>query len=246
MATLLGGSVAGAELRLFGSIAGQVRNASGTSQMGAVVYLMNRYEKVVQRALTSPDGRFRFDSLSPDNYSVRVSLASFVPAMRTNIPVRAGLESILNIQLANLFSSIELVYASPVQTGLLSDDWKWVLRSSTATRPVLRLRDQGWGTAGTSSSSSSSSAQASVFGPSNGVVRVSAGDQGLSTALGSEPDLGTAFALATTLFGSREIAVSGNVGYASSSGVPTAGFRTRYSGGQEGLATPDVELTVRQ
>ncbi|MBI5083790.1 MAG: carboxypeptidase regulatory-like domain-containing protein, partial [Acidobacteria bacterium] len=186
-------------------------------------------------------GRFRFDSLSPDNYSVRVSLASFVPAMRTNIPVRAGLESILNIQLANLFSSIELVYASPVQTGLLSDDWKWALRSSTATRPVLRLRDQQWGGPKTSSSASPS-----LFGPANGVVRVSAGDQGLSTALGSEPDLGTAFALATTLFGSREIAVSGNVGYASSSGVPTAGFRTRYSGGQEGLATPDVELTVRQ
>ena len=149
LAVLLGGSAtaAGAELKLFGSITGQVRNTAGVGQMGASVMLMNRYEKVIQRILTAPDGRFRFDALAPDSYSIRVSLSSFVPAMRGNVPVRAGMESYLSIQLANLFSSIELVYTAPGQSGVLSEDWKWVLRSSTSTRPVLRLREPAAGSA---------------------------------------------------------------------------------------------------
>jgi hypothetical protein len=248
LAVLLGGSAtaSGAELKLFGSITGQVRNTAGVGQMGASVMLMNRYEKVIQRILTAPDGRFRFDALAPDSYSIRVSLSSFVPAMRGNVPVRAGMESYLSIQLANLFSSIELVYTAPGQSGVLSEDWKWVLRSSTSTRPVLRLReyDSQWRNASTSSSSSSGTP--SMLNSFNGMVRVSAGDQGNSSALGAEPDLGTAFALATSVFGTSEIRFSGNVGYATSVGAPTAGFRTRYSPGLSGSGAPDVELTVRQ
>jgi hypothetical protein len=243
LATLLcgGASATGAELKLLGSITGQVRNTAGATQMGATVLLLNRHERVVHRALTSPDGRFRFESLTPDQYSVRVNLSSFIPAMRGNVPVRAGMESFLNIQLANLFSTIELVYTAPGQTGLLNEDWKWVLRSSTSTRPVLRVWDPQW------KGGSSSSNSPSIFSSTSGVMRVSAGGSGISSALGSEPDLGTAFAVATSLFGNSELRVSGNLGYASSVGTPTAGFRTRYTRGAPGEAmSPDVELTVRQ
>ncbi|MBL0161305.1 MAG: carboxypeptidase regulatory-like domain-containing protein [Bryobacterales bacterium] len=242
LATLIGGAAnaTGAELKLFGSITGQVRNTAGTTQMGATVLLMNRNERVVQRALTAPDGRFRFDSLTPDQYSVRVNLSSFVPAMRGNVPVRAGMESFLNIQLANLFSSIELVYTAPGQTGVLNEDWKWVLRSSTATRPVLRVWDPQW------KGATSTSASPSIFNSTSGVMRISAGDSGVSSALGSEPDLGTAFAVATSVFGDNQLRVSGNLGYASSTGSPTAGFRTRYTHGTGETISPDVELTVRQ
>ncbi|MBI4891559.1 MAG: TonB-dependent receptor [Acidobacteria bacterium] len=234
-------AVYAADLKLFGSISGNVRNASGIGQMGAVVQLYNRYDRLVQKVLTSPDGRFTFDSLTPDNYSVRVSLNSFVPALRNAIPVRAGLDSHLNIQLANLFSSIELVYTSPGQTGLLSDDWKWVLRSSTATRPVLRLTP-GWRVPTPADHPGSS-----IFSSTSGVIKVSAGDGTSSTALGSEPDLGTAFAVATSLFGTNELRFSGNFGYASAGGTPTAGFRTSYSrANQDAFSSPEVELTVRQ
>ncbi len=234
-------SVWAADLKLFGSISGQVRNTTGVGQMGAVVQLFNRYDHLVQKAVTTPEGHFFFDSLTPDSYSVRVSLSSFVPAMRSAIPVRAGMDSHLNIQLANLFSSIELVYTSPGQTGLLSDDWKWVLRSSTATRPVLRLTP-GWKLPTTPDR-----VGASAFSSTSGVIKVSAGDGPASTALGSEPDLGTAFAVATSLFGSNELRFSGNLGYASSGGTPTAGFRTSYSrANQDSFSSPEVELTVRQ
>ncbi|QOY89334.1 TonB-dependent receptor [Paludibaculum fermentans] len=243
-AALLGGTgnLSGAELKLFGSIQGQVRNGAGVGQMGASVFLMNRYERIVQRVLTAPDGHFRFDALTPDNYSVRVSLSSFVPAMRSNIPVRAGFESFLNIQLATLFSSIELVYSNPTQTGLLSDDWKWTLRSSTATRPVLRFSpNDPWLNGGATPAPSSSPLAAT-----SGLVRVSAGDQGLSSSLGSEADLGTAFALATSLFGSNVVKFSGNFGYAPGTNTPTTGFRTSYSRHNDSASAPNVELTVRQ
>ncbi|MEJ5366784.1 MAG: carboxypeptidase-like regulatory domain-containing protein [Bryobacteraceae bacterium] len=243
--TLLGaaeGNLCGADLKVFGAISGQVRNSAGVGQMGAAVIVLNRAERVVQRALTSPEGWFRFEGLPPDTYTVRVSLASYVPAVRNHIVVRPGVESFLNIQLSNLFSSIELVYMAPGQTGLLSEDWKWVLRSSTSTRPVLRLLPQqpAWQTSSVARSSAGA-------GPLRGVVRISGGDGASAPTLGAEPELGTAFALATSLFGNNEVRVSGNVGYASTSGAPTAGFRTTYTRTGEGLApTPEVELTVRQ
>lgn len=231
-----------AELRLFGSISGQVRNSAGVGQMGAAVMVLNRAERVVQRVLTGPDGWFRIEALPPDTYTVRVSLASFVPAVRNHIVVRPGVESFLNIQLAQLFSSIELVYIPPGQSGLLSEDWKWVLRSSTSTRPVLRLLPQEpqW-------QAGASRRQAGAFSSVRGVLRLSGGDGALAPTLGSEPDLGTAFALAASLFGNNELRFSGNLGYASTSGAPTAGFRTTYSREGDGQSpSPEVELTVRQ
>src|SRR6266403_1000832 len=130
---------AGSSAPLSGGILGQVKNGSGVVQMGATVLLYNRYDQLVRQALTNDQGKFAFDSLSPDLYSIRVTLASFVPAMRRNIAVAAGSENLLQINLANLLSSVDLVSSSPSRGTLMSDDWKWVLRTSQATRPVLRL-----------------------------------------------------------------------------------------------------------
>jgi hypothetical protein len=225
-------------IRLLGAIEGQVRNPSGMAQMGANVVLMNRYEKLIGQTLTNADGHFRFDSLFPDYYSIRVNGATYVPATKSNILVRAGMESFLDIQLANLISSIELVYTAPGQSGLVSDDWKWTLRSSSATRPVLRIQPQ------VNSLPPPTANRSAAFSSTRGVLKVSMGDQGASSALGSSPDMGTAFALATSVYGKNEVTVSGNVGYTSAFGAPTAGFRTAYR--RSSGPTPDVELTVRQ
>lgn len=230
------------ENRLLGSIIGKIRNTNGVEQMGATILLLNRNERVVRRTISNVAGEFQFHSLPSDLYSIKVNLNTYVPAKRGAIQVRPGVASFLNIQLANLFSSIELVYAAPGQTGLLSDDWEWTLRTNAATRPVLRFHDgilhPGW---------SSSRENVSAFSMTHGLVRVSAGDS-TSDFYGSAADLGTAFAIATSLFGSNELRVSGNVGYASQSGTPTTGFRagyTRRDAAGEGLS-PNVELTVRQ
>ena len=88
------------------------------------------------RSLGKSNGRFAFPSLPPELYSIRVSLASFLPASRDKIAIAAGLDSVLQIHMATLFSSVELSYTIP--DGAMTNDWKWVLRSSPATRHARR------------------------------------------------------------------------------------------------------------
>src|SRR3954466_12664955 len=78
---------------LAGQILGQVKDAGGAAQMGASVYLYNRYDELVRKGLSNEQGRFAFDALSPDLYSIRVILASFVPAERRNIAVLPNSEN---------------------------------------------------------------------------------------------------------------------------------------------------------
>ncbi|MCU1335455.1 MAG: hypothetical protein JWO19_1036 [Bryobacterales bacterium] len=219
---------------LSGQILGEVRNSTGVTQMGAVVALYNRYDELVRRGLSNQDGKFVFDSLVPDVYSIRVSLVSFVPALRRNISVLAGSENLLKIQLTSALSTIELVPLSSPEGALMSDSWKWVLRSSHATRPVLRLLPQ---------TSSSRSSTASLFSGTSALVKLSAGNN--DPFSGAPQDLGTAFVLATSLNGSSQVHVSGNVGYAAS-GLPSTGFRTTYRRDNETGAGPQLALTVRQ
>jgi hypothetical protein len=236
------GAPAASPPRLTGSIVGFVSDASGVAQMGASVLLYNRYERLVQKALTNERGAFGFDALAPDLYSIRVSLSSFLPAVKQNILVQPGMRSFLSINLASILSSVELVYVAPGQGAIMSDDWKWVLRSSLATRPVLRLRPG----IDYSDPSARRGAASSLFADTRGLLRLSAGDAGTGADFGRAPDLGTAFALATSLFGASRVQFSGNVGYAATSGAPSAGFSTRFSPGPTGGLTPDVQVTMRQ
>ena len=219
--------------KLSGEIAGMVTDTSGIPQMGATVLLYNRQERLYQRALTNDRGTFIFASLLPDLYSVRVSLSSFVPAIRGNISVEPGMRSVLNVSLATLFSTIQLVPLTAQQRTLMSDEWKWVLRTSSAMRPVMRLLPSGL-------DSSSGSHRSSAFSDTRGMLKVSAGDGGLSS--GSQADLGTAFALETSLYGKNQLQFSGNLGYAAQTGMPSTAFRTSFSR----TGTPEVSLTMRQ
>jgi hypothetical protein len=223
--------------KLLGALIGSVRDNGGTPQMGAVVQLFNRYDKPIERALTTSTGAFGFDALSPDVYSIRVTLSSFMPALKRNIAVTSGSTSVLAINLASVLSSVELVYSSPSSGALMSDDWKWVLRSSMATRPVLRIFDVG-------APSSSSSAPASIFSDTRGVIKLSSGEVSPFVTSGNQPDLGTTFALATSLFGAHHLQVTGNIGYATQSELPATGFRTSFSRGD--MQGPAVKLTMQQ
>src|SRR5579871_545734 len=237
MLSLAPWAYAASSASLAGDLLGHVKNASGVAQMGASVLLYNRNEQVVRRALTNEEGKFAFDALLPDLYTIHVTLASFVPAIRRNIAVAAGTESVLQINLASVLSTVELT-AAPTRGTLMTDDWKWVLRASHATRPVLRLLPN---TSGTSRSHLGSA----MFSDTTGLVKVSAGD-GESITGANTQDLGTAFALATSILGSTRVQFSGNVGYASNSGLPAAGFRTSYTRTGDNGSSPEITLTVRQ
>src|ERR1035438_2259171 len=97
------------------------------------------HEQAAVRAQFDGLGAFRFLGLTPDLYSIKVTLAAFVPAIKKGILVQPGMASVMNVNLNTLFSSIQFAYP-PIENGsLMSDEWKWVLRSASPTRPVLRF-----------------------------------------------------------------------------------------------------------
>ena len=226
---------------LSGSLIGFVSDQAGIPQMGAVVFLYNRYDRLVGRTLTNEKGAFGFDSLLPGVYSLRVSLASFVPAVKQNIKIQPGMRSFLSVNLASVLSSIELIYSATGDNAIMNDDWKWVLRTAAPTRPVLRILPE----ATISELPGRPKPPKAVWSRTRGLLKLSTGEEGSLAAAGTQTDLGTSFALATSLFGGNELQFSGNFGYASNLGMPTAGFRTSYSNELWG-ARPEVALTMRQ
>ena len=122
--------------------------------------------------------------------------------------------------------------------SLMSDDWKWVLRSAASTRPVLRFCRRG-------RRQRRSGARAAVFSDHARHPQGLGGRRRAGRPVGNEADLGTAFALATSLYGNNLLQVSGNLGYGSQTGVPAAAFRTSYQPRLRG-GTPEVSLTMRQ
>jgi hypothetical protein len=240
-------SLAASPEKFAGSLVGSVRDNGGVPQMGAVVQLFSRYEKLIQKVITNANGEFGFDPLPPDVYSVRVSLSSFVPALKRNIAVQAGVRSVLAINLASLLSSIELIYSSPQPGTLMSDEWKHVLRSSMSTRPVLRMIPGigvGVGTrVDISDPAQRKQTQSSVFSDTRGMVSVTSGEANPYDA-GTQQDFGTSFALATSVFGSNHVQVSGKIGYAGNSELPSTGFRTSFSRAAAG--GPQVKVMMQQ
>jgi len=211
----------------------------GTPQMGATVVLFDRRERLCERVVTNEKGTFAFASLMPDVYALRVNLAAFLPAFKNNIVVQAGMRSLLDVNLSSLFSSIQLLPMTPDQGALMTDDWKWVLRTSSSSRPVLRILP------GKRLDDSSPRRTQAAFSDTRGLVSLSGGDAGRVSGFGNEADLGTAFAFATSLFGSNQLQFSGNLGYGSLTGVPSGGFRTTYSH-PIGETNPEISVTMRQ
>jgi hypothetical protein len=204
--------------------------------MGATVMLFNRQDRLFEKVLTDARGIFAFTGLMPDIYSIRVTLASFVPAIKSNILVQPGMRSVLNVSMATLFSSIHFIYPAE-HPAFMSDDWKWALRTANSTRPVLRLLPEV--------RVEEPKPHRAVFSDTRGMLMLSAGDGALVSGFGSSADMGTAFALATSLFGDNQIQFAGNVGSGAQSGIPSAAFRTTYSR-PLGPASPAVSVTMRE
>src|SRR5271155_3257637 len=72
---------------LSGTVSGLVMDGGGVPQRGAAVMLFNRQDRLFEKVFTDEKGVFSFAGLLPDIYSVRVSLASFVPAIKNDILV---------------------------------------------------------------------------------------------------------------------------------------------------------------
>ncbi|HEX3375512.1 MAG TPA: carboxypeptidase-like regulatory domain-containing protein [Candidatus Acidoferrales bacterium] len=127
----------------FGTISGVVLDSSGTPQMGASVWLISEDGgRIVAQILSNQHGAFITDHLKPGIYDVRVSVAGFLPAMEHHVAVMSNLTTLLRVQVDTLFSSLDTLRRKP-DASSEQDDWKWVLRSSAATRTILQWDDTG-------------------------------------------------------------------------------------------------------
>jgi hypothetical protein len=230
-----------AQAALAGGISGWVKDGAGVPQMGALVVLLTPEGRIAQRAYTDPTGRFSIDQIFPGKYSIRVSLASFLPLLREGVAVEAGERTYLDVQLSGLFTSLQLVYPARGEIRDMTDNWKWVLRASVSTRPALRFRDDL-----EQERQKVLRKVAGTFSDTRGYAQVSAGPGARPSGLANESDLGTAFALATSLFGNNDVVVSGNLGYGRSLSNSSTAFRTTYSRDVALIGAPEVSVTVRQ
>jgi Carboxypeptidase regulatory-like domain len=128
----------------YGTISGVVLDPAGTPQMGASVWLISEDAggRTVAQILSNQHGAFLSDRLKPGNYAVRVAVAGFLPAMERHVAVMANLTTLLRVQVETVFSSLDTLRRKS-DAPAEQDDWKWVLRSSTATRTILQWDDSG-------------------------------------------------------------------------------------------------------
>src|SRR5258706_6309995 len=128
-----------------GKLAGVVRDAAGTPQMGASVELISEAVGVAATHgfLTNTQGMFRGDKLAPGFYTVRVTLAGFLPTFEKHIRVASNLTTVVRIELESMFASLDQLRRLPASTTAQVDDWKWGLRSASTMRPVLEWVDSG-------------------------------------------------------------------------------------------------------
>jgi Carboxypeptidase regulatory-like domain len=126
-----------------GILSGVVRDVAGTPQLGATVEVLSEAPGIsaTQQFLTNTQGFFRGEKLAPGFYTVRVTLAGYLPSLEKHIRVSSNLTTVVRIQLESMFASIEQLRRPPVSGAVEADDWKWVLRSSSGLRPVLQWND---------------------------------------------------------------------------------------------------------
>lgn len=221
------------------SIGGLVRDLAGIPQMDAEVRLLRADGSVLRSAKSDYRGWFQFTGLFPGSYSVEVRQPSFALARKDDLSVAPGKRTFLEVSLNGVFASLQLGYGSQVRD--MTDRWKWVLRAKHSRRNVLRFAP-----AEHDERERFLRKLDGTFEDTHAYAQLTAGQGNRSDGLSTRRDLGTAFAVATSLFGSHDVTLSGNSG-AGRPDIPgsTTAFRTSYSK-EVGIAKPEVALTVRQ
>ena len=124
----------------YGLISGIVKDPVGVRQMGATVVVTTERlgERVSTQLLTDQNGAFSLARMRPGLYSVKVSLAGFMPALQEHIRISPNLTTIVQLELGSVFASLDALRQAPPRPSE-GDDWQWVLRTSSSTRPVLHV-----------------------------------------------------------------------------------------------------------
>lgn len=235
-ASLLAPGAALADSRL-GKLAGTVVDYAGKPQMGATVWIaaVNRIASAPLQTRTNLSGRFETRPLPAGIYSVRITLAGFLPALDQHVRINPNFTTILKLELDSVFSSMASLRKQPDQP-LDADEWDWVLRASAATRPVLRWQDG-------SANGKAKQGEASTRQHLHARVELTSG----SLQSGMFPDTpfgpASAFAYDQSIGGGGRLILAGQYRYERSS---SAGLATTWLPLGDGPGAPRTTLVVQQ
>jgi hypothetical protein len=127
-----------------GGLSGVVKDAEGIPQLGATVEVSSETpgSLINHQFLTNTQGLFRAENLPPGFYTVRVTLAGYLPGLEKHIQISSNLTTMVRVELQSLYASIETLRRPPATGVAEPDDWKWVLRSASGLRPVLQWHEE--------------------------------------------------------------------------------------------------------
>jgi len=220
-----------------GKLAGVVRDAAGTPQMGASVEVVPEATGLARAFLTNTQGIFRGEKLSPGFYTVRVTLAGFLPTLEKHIRISSNLTTVVRVELESMFASLDQLRRQPSNTPD-TDDWKWVLRSAPAMRPVLQWLDDSI------LSASRVNMESGKLRTPRALLELTDGARhpGSASSLRSAP--ATAFAYNQALGGTSRLILAGQMSYnedGAAGGIATIWLPTGSLG-----AGPHTALVLRQ
>jgi len=195
----------------YGSIAGIVTDAQGFPLLGATVQITGAAfrgfpsgGKFVERIITDAHGRFAVERLLPGTYSLLVTSATRLPMARNGIQVIAGGSLRQSIVLADILTPIRLQVPSGDITSW-GESWKWVLRTSATTRPVLRFQEK----AGRKSKVKKDNK--TPLPPSQRLIAMNPGSS-RGRALAGDPGMGSVLAYIRPLSENSDLLVAGSLG----------------------------------
>ncbi len=232
----MGTSAAMAQAKLVsGKLTGVVRDLTGVPQMGASVEIVPEAAGVApsQGFLTNTQGIFRGEKLLPGLYTIRVTLAGFLPTLQQHVRINPNLTTLVRIEMESMFASLEQLRRQPNSAKADADDWKWVLRSAAGTRPVLQWDE-----------TAAQMANGDYSGPAPKVLMEfsdGARRPGSVSNVASAP--GTAFAYNQKLGGASRLLVAGQMSYddTAAGGVATVWLPTGTIG-----SGPHTALVLRE
>ena len=207
-----------------GRLAGIVTDRTGHPLANAEVLIVGPgITRRVERALTDVHGRFAANNLAPGRYSLRVAATNLV---RSGIEIEPGRSATLSLMLDTLLPGVRP--PSEQTASPSNEDWKWVLRTSAAVRPILRY------------ATDPSDHPQKLLDPSQKLVAMIPEDAG-RVSLSDQVNLGTVVAYWRPLTSGSDLLVSAS---RAEQGVSTSSLATVYRHGVGGANPQQITIVV--
>jgi hypothetical protein len=223
----------------YGKLSGIVVDPGGTPQMGATVVLLAEGLQSSSYRLdlfTNQHGGFGNSRVPAGIYELRVTLAGFLPKIEHHVRITSNLTTLVKVELATIFASLDRLRRSP-DRPVSPDNWKWVLRTSAATRPVLQWTNPGLTAQGAGASDSARPR-------AHGQIELTSGSQrpGSISNMPDAPTTAVAYDQPIGSFG--HILFAGQLNYGGS--LPAYAIATAWAPAGNAPGGPVTEIVVRQ